>query len=171
MLALRREDGAFTLIEVLVVVAIVGILASIAIPNFVRYQLRARTSEAVTNIAAIALSQKTYFAENGNYVTSPAPVPAAIPGNTRAPWTGSSAFSELGWEPEGAVYFQYLMSADDLGRGRFTIEAAGDLDTNGVSSFFGYVQPSGAHPGSTVGFPAAPAPGRASTVTVPPRRP
>jgi len=139
----KRNDGAFTLIEILLVVAIVGILASIAIPNFLRYQLRARTSEAATNIAAIALSQKTFFAENGRYVNSAAPVPATIPGNVRAAWTGSPAFSELGWDPEGAVFFQYRMNADAVGRGRFTIEAAADLDTNGAPAFFGYVHPSG----------------------------
>jgi type IV pilus assembly protein PilA len=170
--AFDRKNGAFTLIEVLLVVAIIGILASIAIPNFLRYQLRARSSEAVTNIAAIALTQKTYFAENGNYVDSAAPIPLAIPGNNRASWTSNPAFSQLGWEPEGGIFFQYLISADALGRGRFTIEAAGDLDDNAVPSFFGYVRPSGGSgidgrlPGSTCSGTGVYSPSTGTTVAI-----
>jgi type IV pilus assembly protein PilA len=150
-----REIAAFTLIEILLVVAIIGVLASVAIPNFIRYQLRARSAEAMTNVAAIALTQKTHFAEKGTYVDSPAAVPPTMPGDQRAPWIANSAFSELGWEPEGEVFFQYLISADAVGRGRFTVEAAGDLDGNTVPSFYGYVHPSGGSgidgrlPGST----------------------
>jgi type IV pilus assembly protein PilA len=151
----QRSSRAFTLVEVMIVVAIIGVLTLVAIPNFVRYQLRAKTTEAVTNIAAIALTQKSYFAEKGRYVTSTSPVPAAIPGNTRVAWPGSADFEELGWTAEGPVYFQYQLSADSQEGGRFTIEAAGDIDADGTPSYFGYVYPSGgsgidgALPGST----------------------
>jgi len=153
-IAERRRAG-FTLIEIMIVVAIVGILAAVAIPNFLRYQLRAKSSEAVTNVSAIALMQKAHFAERGYYVSAAVPVPAAIPGATPTAFTGGPGFDELGWVPEGPVYFQYLLSADDQSRGRFTIEAASDFDTNGVLSFFGFVEPSGGSgidgriPGST----------------------
>jgi len=139
----RRRRSGFTIIEILIVVAIVGILAAIAIPSFLRYQLRARSSEAVTNIAAIAVAQKAHFAERGFYVSAALPVPAAIPGGAAVAFTGGPGFDELGWAPEGRVYFQYLMSADDVGRGRFTIEAASDIDIDGEPSFFGYVEHSG----------------------------
>jgi len=151
----RRYSRAFTLVEVMIVVAIIGLLSVVAIPNFRRYQLRAKTTEAVTNIAAIALTQKTYFAEKGFYANATSPVPAAIPGNNRVAWTSSAEFNELGWTAEGPVYFQYSFTADDQGQGRFTIEAAGDLDANGAASYFGYVYPSGGSglegvlPGST----------------------
>jgi prepilin-type N-terminal cleavage/methylation domain-containing protein len=52
---LKHKSG-FTLIELMIVVAIIGILAAIAIPNFLRFQLKAKTSEGKTNIAAIRTS-------------------------------------------------------------------------------------------------------------------
>lgn len=48
-----RGDGGFTLIELMIVVAIIGILAAIAIPNFLRFQARARQSEVTSNLKAL----------------------------------------------------------------------------------------------------------------------
>lgn len=57
----------FTLVELMLVVAIIGILAAIAIPNFVRFQARAKQSEAKTNLKAIFTGQKSYYAERDAY--------------------------------------------------------------------------------------------------------
>lgn len=140
-----RRSG-FTLIELVVVVAIVGILAAVAIPAFMRFQLRARSVEGGVNLQAIAKAQESYFAEYGTYVSAPVPAPVAIPGTMKVAWPGSPGFDALGWAPEGAVQFQYVVSADDAGTGggvllRYTAEAAADLDGDGTPSFFGYVKP------------------------------
>ncbi len=63
----RRLQRGFTLIELMIVVAIIGILAAIAIPDFMKFQARAKQSEAKTNLKAFFVAAKSYFSENNNY--------------------------------------------------------------------------------------------------------
>ena len=79
---LQNRKGGFTLIELMIVVAIIGILAAIAIPNFLRFQLKAKSSEGKVNLAAIRTAEESYLAEYGTYVTA-----AATP--TTAPMVAS----------------------------------------------------------------------------------
>ena len=75
--AMRKQEG-FTLIELMIVVAIIGILAAIAIPNFIQYQMRSRTSEAKTNLSAIKTANFAFQAEQRCFLSAVA-APAAIP--------------------------------------------------------------------------------------------
>jgi prepilin-type N-terminal cleavage/methylation domain-containing protein len=68
----------FTLIELMIVVAIIGILAAIAIPNFLQYQLKAKTSEAKTNVQAIKTGMIAMSAER-SCSPSIAAAPLAMP--------------------------------------------------------------------------------------------
>jgi len=63
----KRISRGFTLIELMIVVAIIGVLAAIAIPNFIKFQARSKQSEAKANLKAIYTAQKAYFAENDKY--------------------------------------------------------------------------------------------------------
>ncbi|WP_414645174.1 type IV pilin protein, partial [Candidatus Deferrimicrobium sp.] len=53
MLRGKKGKKGFTLIELMIVVAIIGILAAIAIPNFLRFQAKSKQSEAKTNLGGI----------------------------------------------------------------------------------------------------------------------
>jgi type IV pilus assembly protein PilA len=63
---LKNKKG-FTLIELMIVVAIIGILAAIAIPNFMNYQCKAKQSEAKANLGNIKTMMEAYRAEYDYY--------------------------------------------------------------------------------------------------------
>jgi len=129
--SIRKQEG-FTLIELMIVVAIIGILAAIAIPNFIQYQLKSRQAEAKTNLQAIRTSMVSFQAERGCYISMPiwpttnAPSTTAksaptawstattpVPSGTatyctttfNAPATAS--FRDVGFVAAGNVYYQY----------------------------------------------------------------
>ncbi len=62
----RKQEG-FTLIELMIVVAIIGLLAAIAIPNFMQYQAKSKQSEAKGNLAGIYTSEVAYFGDANTY--------------------------------------------------------------------------------------------------------
>lgn len=63
----RSSRQAFTLIELLIVVAIIGILAAIAVPNFLNAQLRAKLAKVQSEFRGIATAQESYYIDNGSY--------------------------------------------------------------------------------------------------------
>ena len=83
MKKLLTSKKGFTLIELMIVVAIIGILAAIAIPNFMNYQCKAKQSEAKTALGSVRTLQEAYRAEFDNYGASTAAIGFSPSGNTR----------------------------------------------------------------------------------------
>jgi type IV pilus assembly protein PilA len=144
---LKGQKG-FTLIELMIVVAIIGILAAIAIPNFLQYQMKSRQSEAKTNLQAIKTSEVSFQSERGCYVgiakeaaqalavagTKIAPYPWGTGQNPTVPaaagWcaaggTFAGVFTDIGFKATGNVMFVYGVDA--------TTVAAPGLYTSTVS--------------------------------------
>jgi type IV pilus assembly protein PilA len=67
MLLRVGERQGFTLIEVMITVAIIGILAAIALPNLMRHQAKARQTEAKTTLGGIFIRQNLFWAERGRF--------------------------------------------------------------------------------------------------------
>lgn len=67
---LKSSKAGFSLVELMVVVAIIGILASIAVPNFNKFQSKSRQSEAKANLSAAFTAGKTFVAEYQTLVQS-----------------------------------------------------------------------------------------------------
>ena len=145
---IRNNQKGFTLIELMIVVAIIGILAAIAIPNFLQYQLKSKTAEAKTNLGAIRTSQEAFKAEWDAFI--PCGLTLAAPSDVKQAFTPAATnggFSALGWAPTGNVYYSYEVAvaggtavATIAGTaltgqsGGFTVSAAGDLDADGVAA-------------------------------------
>ena len=140
---IRKSNKGFTLIELMIVVAIIGILAAIAIPNFLRFQLKSKSSEGKVNIAAIRTAEESYLAEFGAYVASAVNPTASVPGSQKASFDTGGGFDTLGWSPEGNVFFQYAVNAPS-GQNHYRISAAADIDADTTQQFWGYVKADGA---------------------------
>src|SRR5207248_610697 len=115
---MKRLRQGFTLIELMIVVAIIGILAAIAIPNFIKFQARAKQSEAKTNLKAVFTAEKSWYGEHDTY----------------------ASFGTAGYNPErGNRYYHQSMGANPGPpqiRANITLAAAGaapfdaiDVDT------------------------------------------
>jgi type IV pilus assembly protein PilA len=145
----ERRRGGFTLVELMIVVALIGVLAAIAIPNFLGYLARSRRSEAYANLASVARAQKSFQATRGVFHDSVLPYPDDAPygglGSHRMIWDADSedAFSELGWIPEGQVHYAYHTNTTNNCSCElcFTASAYGDVDDNGQVSAVMYVEP------------------------------
>ena len=142
---LKGHKG-FTLIELMIVVAIIGILAAIAIPNFLTYQLKSRQAEAKTNLQAIKTSEVAFQAERGCYIGAAAEgVVAPAAGTKTTPFTWgvglaptppgalwcaaggvfTGTFADIGFKATGNVMYRYGVDA--------TLVAAPGLYTTATS--------------------------------------
>ena len=147
-LSLHSRSSGFTTIELLIGVAIVGILASVAVPSFKSYVYRGRVSEAVTMLNKIKTRQEAYRSRFGQYAAVNgddwgAYTPAAIPGMHAVVWPSSPAWEELGVSTPGLVRFRYATVAggpesavpadSNLDNTTFwyAAQAEGDLDEDG----------------------------------------
>lgn len=107
----------------MIVVAIIGILAAIAIPNFLKFQSRSKQTETRNNLSAIYTAQISYFAEFNSF---------------------GSNFSDIRWVSEGTTLYEYFLSNSEttgsvsgltlpsgvaVSAYAFTAGAAGNIDT------------------------------------------
>ena len=67
---MRVKSQGFSLIEVLVVIAILGILAAVAVPQFIAFRLRSIDSQVQSDVKNLVVAQEAYFADMNTYVGS-----------------------------------------------------------------------------------------------------
>ncbi len=104
---LRRE--AFTLIELMIAVAIIAILASIAVPSFQDAIFRSRRAEAKLNVKGISVAEDAYNAAFDDYVSCANNHGGSLTKVTR-PWDRSlSGWEQLDFEPAGDVRCNYIV--------------------------------------------------------------
>jgi type IV pilus assembly protein PilA len=88
-----QSDAGFTLVELMIVVAIVGILAAVAIPNYQKYQARARQSEAKISLSALYTAEQAYAVESSTF--------SQCMNSIGFTPDGASRYYTIGWEKAG----------------------------------------------------------------------
>lgn len=108
-----KMHKGFTLVELMIVVAIVGILASIGIPAYSNYVLRGKLTEAPTELAGMRVKLEQYYQDHRTYV-------------------GGCAAGTIAPLPSGTKYFTYTCPV--LTASAFTVTATG-VATEGTGDF------------------------------------
>lgn len=128
--------SGFSLVELMVVVAIVGVLAAIAIPNFLEASWRAKRAEIPGNVSAIRDAEVAYNASYDSYLSlNQAPRAMSALDSQLVMWPGTAdpLWVSLGWEPDGAVRGSY--ESTDLGN-TFKVQGHSDVDGDGIWAHF-----------------------------------
>ena len=121
MLSKIRNKKGFTLIELMIVVAIIAILAAIAIPNFLKFQAKSKQSEARTMLTGIYEAELAYFATENTFDDAG----YGSAGSGAANPIGEAP--NVGFEPASdPKYYEWIiMAVSDYG---FTASASGNVD-------------------------------------------
>ena len=133
-----KNQKGFTLIELMIVVAIIGILAAIAIPNFRNYQMKAKAAEASTNLGNIKTAQEAYLAEHDAYLACAANPAAGIP-VTPVAFDAGGGFAAIGFAPSGPVRYQYAVTVTAPAAATpaaFSATATGNLDGDATNAVY-----------------------------------
>src|SRR5690349_9074919 len=86
---MKKLQKGFTLIELMIVVAIIGLLAALAIPNFIRFQARSKQSEVKANLKSMFTAERSYYQEHDTY---------------------SECIKKIGFNPERGNRYHYVVN-------------------------------------------------------------
>lgn len=130
--SLQKGMAGFTLIELLVVVLIIGILASVAMPQYNKAVEKSRATQALAILKSLYAAQETYYMANGSYATSFDELDLSVL------WTGTTKWFTLGHDTRANENWSLQIYNDGMGNcaiylGRISGEYKGTGFTIGLS--------------------------------------
>ena len=134
------DRKGFTLIELMVAIAIIGVLVAIAIPNFLKYEARSKQSEAKMNLGSLGTSAEAFYAEKDTYHAGDLD-PLS---RNSLEWMGVKGTARYDYYYDGQLYYVHTQGAGgnaaDPGSTSFAnatsfeAVATGDIDKNTAGS-------------------------------------
>lgn len=145
------SSHGFTLIELMIVTAIIGVLSSIAIPSFKMMKERAKAAERKAVLRTLKDALQNQHLKDGTFGTGLAGAwnPPVTPDNQKHPFDSALAgWNKLDVVLDGGLYYRYAFTATEAANSapQFTIFVNGDVDMNGeyYDWYYTYVMTSGA---------------------------
>lgn len=104
-----KQHSGFTLIELMIVVAIIGILAGIAYPSYLEYVARSRRADAMSSLHELAQAMERHYTVNGRYTAAGGAAPA-LP-FSESPRDGNARYYDLSFLPDSVSANTYTLRA------------------------------------------------------------
>ena len=125
---MRRIRQGFTIIELMLVVAILSMMAAMATPSFVAMMYRSKRIELVTIMDGIYTAQLEYNHTHDTYVSAPTFYPREALSKEKVAWPAGSEMEEtLGYRPDGQVAGKYKTDMTSI----IAFEVIGEIDVDG----------------------------------------
>lgn len=123
----------------LLMVAVIGMLAAIALPNYLRFQLRSKEVAGKAELAALHKAEVAHFQQTGQYQALR--VPDQVPGKSELLWSMDDlgAVRELGWETKGAGHYTFGVSVGETEEGTQAFATCAEADLDGDGTFSAWV--------------------------------
>lgn len=134
----NRQSSGFTLIELMITVAIIGILSAVAIPAYTDYVTRGKIPEATSALASMRIRLEQFYQDNRNY--------GSDDDNCGVPNPTSDNFTyDCDWGAGGTGQFYTITASGVAGRGMggfaYTIDQAGSRQTTALPAAWGTAPP------------------------------